>query len=348
MTARKAPATLKEVAAAAGVSISCVSVVMNGTRSGTRVSDKTRDLVIREAARLGYRPNAIGRSLQRRRTQVLGFLSTSFGLDAGNAFLADLIGGMQVACRDRDLALLLFTLRDDASVEESLHRLTDGYVDGLIVLGSGDHPVAASLADTHLPLVSIVDPIPGTPFVRADDVEGGRMLAESLARQGYEQILYRLPPYPVASVDDRLAAFRATSERLGMTVTLGANIHADTTAEVDERELNWIERHRGQRAAIVVWEDHTALATLALLRDHGVSVPEELGLAGYNGIATGPWPSPPLTTVKAPWREVAYEAVEMLVQLIEGESTESGRVLPVHVMCRATTQSMPVREPVLA
>ena len=332
----KIPATLKDVAAAAGVSISCASVILNGTKSGTRVSERTRNTVIQHAEILGYRPNAIGRSLQRRRTQVFGFISMVFTLDAGNEFLADLIGGMQEACRELDHALLLYSLQEDAGVDEWLRKLTDGYVDGLVVFGKVEHPVARALMGAHLPLVAIADPIGNMPCVRVDDWEGGERLAAELAALGYTHALYRLPTRPSISVEDRVTSFIAASSRLGIEVTLGSRVHADTGVDFTPAEQRWLEINGGPRSVVAVWEDHTAIPTVAILRDMGFRVPEDIGVVGFNGNAFGPW-VPSLTTIKAPWRKVARESVHMLLRQIEGLPIESTNVLPVHFVSGSTT-----------
>jgi DNA-binding LacI/PurR family transcriptional regulator len=334
----KSPATLKDVASAAGVSISCVSVVLNGTRSGTRVSDKTRSKVMECAARLGYRPNAIGRSLQRRRTQAIGFYSAQCDIDAGNTFLAELIGGMQEGCQKRDLALLLYNLHKGAGLDMSLQRLSDGYVDGLLVYGSSSNPVVGQLVHSHMPIVAIVDPIPGLPSVRIDDWRGGEAMAKELSDLGYERVLYRQPSCDAASVKDRTAAFANACSILGIEVTMGRNVHAHSGVEFSTKELEWLEGMQETHSAIAVWEDLTAVATMAQLRDMGVRIPEDVGVTGYNGSYTGPWPTAPLTTIRAPWREVAFRAVDLLVSQIEGESVEPTTILPVQFVRGTTTQ----------
>src|SRR4051812_370200 len=103
------PATLRQIADRVGVGPSAVAVVLNGARSGTKVSEKTRTAIQEAAKEMNYRPNVLARSLRRRRTGIVGFYSGYEFIDPRNQYIAEVMSGLQEGCGIHGLNLLLHT-----------------------------------------------------------------------------------------------------------------------------------------------------------------------------------------------------------------------------------------------
>lgn len=338
----KKPATLKEIAAHAGVGTAAASVVLNGAKSGTRVSDEKREAIIRVARELNYRPNGLARSLRMRRTGIVGYFSGYECIDPRNEYIAAIMGGLQAGCAGLGLDFLLYTPHIDLSPESVVANLSNGRLDGLIVTARPEHPISSLLAEAHLPVVAIADPLPGIPSVVADSHHGGRLQARHLADKGRWRVLYIPSDYPFLSVLDRYEGFIAEAEALGMEVVVGRPVHG-YHPEIDRHESllhpEDMTRFRMSDAptAVVAWDDAPAHRIASQLADAGLHVPEQVAVVGYNGCVPATEPRWKLSTVRAPWHGVGQAAVRTLHRLIEGAEVPLITTLPVEMIAGGTS-----------
>jgi len=325
MRDKKAP-TLRDVAHAAGVSPYTVSVVLNGARSNTRVSEATR-VRIREAAdSLQYHPNAIARGLARRRTNTVGVL---FGVlsstDAfANPYASGLLQGIVNESAARDFDVLLYTeyWRD---AERSAVRFRDGRSDGMILIAPlTDTDMVPGLASLPMPLVAI-SPDPATrpghvPCVDVDNVAGIRFAVEHLAGLGHRRIAHLMGNENVASVPLRRAAFCTAMAAVGLEVPPGylvpCTYDASTVPDVLPRVLALPE----PPTAIVAGNDNIAIAVLETARNLGIDVPGALSVVGFDDIPSSEKVTPKLTTVRQPLTEIGREAARLLLDRIDGRA----------------------------
>lgn len=331
--------TLKDVAAAAGVTPMAVSVALNGSSSRARVSEATRERIRAIAERLGYQANAVARSLHRRRTEVIGLWSgrTSFNADA--PFSAVVLHGLQIGCAEhgRDLLLrgaLAEGTRDDVAYRE----LADGRIDGAVIdVEPGDARLPA-LIRAGLALVGMVDPLPGVPCVLCDDAEAGRLLCAHLRERGHRRVLWRGRSVSVGSQDARYEAFVAEGRRCGVEVARVAFRYAEPGLTSAERALLDPSR-TGRCTAIVGFADHAVQRVLDDLDALGWAVPGDVAVAGFDGLRLflDATPRHRLTTVAMPWQEVARQAVGLLARIIDGEDVPERTILPVELLPGDTT-----------
>ncbi|HZP82673.1 MAG TPA: LacI family DNA-binding transcriptional regulator, partial [Chthonomonadaceae bacterium] len=199
---------------------------------------------------------------------------------------------------------------------------------GLIVHAPPDDPLVDLLAASHLPVVAIADAIPQLPSILVDDEAGGRIAAEYLAGRGHRRILYRNIDRPLVSAVRRHDAFCAAAARLGLQVRewRGEN---DTTLPEDTL-WTWLDAPPEQRpTAAFCWNDMAAYDLLAHCRQRGVRVPDDLAVLSFDGLPTPFGTVYQLTSIRAPWVEVARTAVSLLVAQINGETVANETVLPV-------------------
>jgi DNA-binding LacI/PurR family transcriptional regulator len=338
VAARRAP-TLRDVAAAARVDKTTVSVVLNGNKSGTRVSDATRRRIEAAAVELGYQPNAIARSLRTQRTGVIGFYSGHEFVNAHDLYLSEIISGLQDSCNAFRYDLLLHSAFRVHSTEALYAELANGKVDGLLLFASGDDALVNLLAASTMPAVAITDSVPNLPSVVVDDAEGGRLAARHLAAKGHRRVLYSTAgPLSRAyiSVVRRLEAFRETAAALGMTVLEAPAVDGNARLSDEQRAL--LTAPPGERpTAAVCWTDGAAHRIMKESRALGLRVPDDLAVIGYNGITTEFEPSYTLTTIRAPWSDVARTAVGQVVDRLRGKPIPGETVLPVTLVEGDTT-----------
>lgn len=339
--ARTRGITLKDVAKAAGVTPMAVSVALNGSTSRARVSDETRRRIQAIAEDLGYRANAIARSLHRRRTDIIGLWSGRKAFNVDSPFTATILHGIQLGCAEHGKDLLLHgavMVQGRDGDEVAYRELADGKIDGAIIDAEPDDPRIAGLRRAGLVLVSIVESIAGVPGVLCDDEAAGRLMCAHLHERGHRRVVWRSLAYSVSSQVARRAAFMDEARRLGMAVE-------QTTFDYDSpgltgRECGLLDPARSQRCtALVGFADNGVPRVLDDLDRLGWSVPGQVAVAGFDGLSQFMEPTPRhvLTTVAMPWREVARQAVGILAQLIDGKPVPPRSVLPVRLRVGTTT-----------
>jgi DNA-binding LacI/PurR family transcriptional regulator len=330
------PISLRDVAAKAGVSVNTVSCVLND-KKGAGISLATQERVRHAARELGYHPNAIARSLRRRSTNCIGYYRHAehgplFFLDPFNAAV---MTGLCAEC-DRQGKDLLIHGSLPRDLEQVYLELTNGKVDGLVMLTLRDDPFAARLAASHLPVVAIANATSMMPSVTVDDDAGGRLLATHLAELGHRRVLYRSEPYGFTSAERRLKGFLAAAAEHGMDVTL--SVPSRIMPELEEREIAMLtDRGPRRHTAIACWSDRLAFKVLAYCHKAGIRVPDDLAVVGFDGIETTFEMAYRLTTVRAPYDLVAETAVALLVEMINGKALPAETVLPVSLVAGDTT-----------
>ncbi|HVK02510.1 MAG TPA: LacI family DNA-binding transcriptional regulator [Armatimonadaceae bacterium] len=308
--------TAKDIGRELGLSQPTVSRVLSGA-TGYRVAPETRRRVLEAAARLGYRPNAVARSLRRKRTNIVGFYTGYGYLDARNAFLAEVIGGLQRAADPHRFDVLLHGVYRGASTDAVYGELVDGRVDGLFVHTHGEDPLVALLRESSLPVVALADDVPGIPSVIADDAGGTRLLLDYLWERGHRRIAYVRPATRFRSVEARVETFCEEMAARGGGAEEAApvlTIQVETAGPALDalRALPAAERP----TAVCCWNDLTAFNLIHACRERGVRVPEDLAVVGFDGLLAPHLTPRALVTIGANWNDVTARAMEILVDQI--------------------------------
>ena len=320
--------TLRDVAEQVAVSPFTVSVVLNGSKSNTRVSTATRERIIKAAQELGYQPNSLARALKRRSTNILGLYFGYGHLEPHDPFHAEVLTGLQRGCEASNKDLMIHYSFHRYSVDEVFSELVGGKIDGLVLIASPGDPLVERVRGSHLSVVAMTDAIEGVPSVVADDAAGSIAIAEHLHSKGHRTVLYRSCPGQSDSASRRQRAYEQKASELGMT-TIAARTN-DWKGMVSEEEARVLSRRAelGVTAA-VCWGDPSAHALLSFCKANGISVPTDLAVVGFNGIESPVEPAQVLTTVRAYWSNVAQQAVHLLVKSLGGQGVPSLTVLPV-------------------
>jgi len=308
--------TLEEVAAAAGVSRSTASRAING---GSRVSPEAQAAVDAAIARLGYTPNRAARSLVTRRTESIGLIFPEPDVRVlSDPFFASVIRGLNFALKDTDIQLVLLIAQPGDSLSRISRYLNNGHVDGAIVVSHHHKDQLEELIlKSHLPAVFV-----GRPFgsdehlhmVDVDNVAGGRAATEHLILRGRKRIAHISGPTDMAAGQDRLEGWRQAlrAAKLEPGPMHGGEFTTAMGADAMERIL----AEDPSIDAVFAGSDLMALGALRVLEQHGLRVPEDVAVVGYDDLGVSATSTPPLTTVVNPVTEMTrWATAELLHKL---------------------------------
>ena len=325
------PVTTYDIAQKLGLSQSTVSRILNGAQ-GYRVAENTRLRVLDEARRIGYRPNSIARSLRNQRTNIVGFYSGYGYLNARNAYIASVIGGLQQACDAEALDILLHGAFRQRTTDEVFGELVDRRIDGLFLHTLATDPLVELLVESSLPVVAISDALPGLASVVTDDQDGIRQTVEHLFARGHRRIAYLAPEPRFVSVENRVAAFLCEMHTRGEG---DARVIRSRGVELDM--LPNLLKMAGSPTAICCWNDLTAANLLVSCREFGIRVPTDLAIVGFDGVLDSRLMAQVLTTIVVPWDVLGQQAVALLMAQIRGDKVPRESCVPVRLVPGETT-----------
>ncbi|WP_374569031.1 LacI family DNA-binding transcriptional regulator [Ideonella sp.] len=304
--------TIKDVAREAGVSVATVSRVMNGHAA---VTPETRERIQRIAKELRFTPSSAARSLITRRTHTVGALLP----DLHGEFFSELIRGIDVAARARGLHLLVSSSHGSTAEASAALRAMHGRVDGLLLMSPHMDPaVISGSLPPGMPAVimnSGVDNTLHTTF-RVDNFGGAQAMVHHLASVGHRSIAFIAGPEDNHEAQERLRGYRsALAQALPGTPELV--LPGDFTDASGERAGHELLALSQRPSAVFAGNDMMALGCLAVMTQRGLSVPQDIALAGFDDIPICRYVHPPLTTVRVPIVELGALALAELASTIE-------------------------------
>ena len=322
------PATIRDVARAAGVSVATVSRALNGA---TNVLPETRQRIEEAARTLRFTPSGAARSLITRRTDTIGALLP----DLHGEYFSELIRGIDQAARARGLHLLVSSSHGDADEAAAALRAMNGRVDGLIVMSP--HADAEFLSHNlpgSLPAVLLnteVD-LPGHARFVVDNFGGAHLMTRHLAGQRRQRIAFISGPLGNHEAKERLRGYRA-GLGAGMRETV---FEGDFTEESGLSAGRRIALTKPRADAVFAANDMMAIGCLAALKEIGLRVPEDMALGGFDDIPIARYVSPALTTIRVPIAALGTAALDALVKAVETPATPAGplTVIPVELVVR--------------
>jgi LacI family transcriptional regulator len=315
--------TITQVAREAGVSTQTVSRVINNRPD---VSAQTRERVESIISRLGYQPNAIARSLTRRRSHTLGVVATGLEYFGSSRTLV----GIEQAAVEKGLSLLLCLLHEPAtdSGERVLKSLLARQVDGIIwavpEIGHNRAWLQMVVPQLKVPMVFLsMAPRPGLPVVTMDNRGGGQLAVEHLLAQGYRQIGMLTGPDDWWEARERQAGWQAALRHAGRPAEARQCVAGDWTARSGERGLEQLLAQCPDMDAVFASNDQMALGLLKAARHLGRRVPDDLAVVGFDDIPEAAFFYPPLTSVRQELTELGAQAVHTLARRLEAASGNS-------------------------
>jgi LacI family transcriptional regulator len=331
---RERPATLKDVAALAGVSIATVSKALNGRE---HVRQETRERVQRAADKLQFYPNTLAQGLLAGRTGTVGLLTN----DLEGRFSIPVLMGAEDAFGAGSTSVFLCDARGDAIREQHhLKALLSRRVDGLIIVGDTTNPRASLGHDLPVPVVYAYAPSsdPSDISVVSDNVSAGRMAAEHLVTCGRTRIAYVSGDVTYAAARDRVEGATDALRTAGLELLGGEAYYGAWSETWGRGAARTILSRFPDLDGVLCGSDQIARGVIDALREAGRTVPTDISVMGHDNweqIATQS--RPPLSTIDMNLQEVGRVAANLLFEAIEGHESPGLHPIACRLIARGTT-----------
>jgi DNA-binding LacI/PurR family transcriptional regulator len=314
-------ATSYDVARAAGVSQSAVSRCF---APGASIAPKTRELVMKVAAELGYRPNALAQGLISRRTNLVAVLISSLT----NLYYPEVLAELTHRLTARDMRVLLFALNAESDVNEALDQVFRHSVDGVICAALLSEAQVRMFEQHRVPLVlyNRTSPLAPAASISCDSVAGeqelvGRLLAAKHKRFG----VIAGPEDSSVGEERRRAVLECLAQAHIGDVPV---VRGDFSYESGVRGVRRLMEKGARFDALVCVNDLMAIGAIDACREEfGLHTPGDISVVGFDGSGPATWASYRVTSIRQPLRRMTEAAVTMLMERIEDPSTPPERRL---------------------
>jgi LacI family transcriptional regulator len=342
---RKQSVTIKDVARAAGVSVTTVSNVLND-RTGS-MSEDTLQRVVQVIESLHYRPNALARSLVTRRTATIGVVIA----EVETPLFLQALNTIEPIARGAGYTVLMSNARSLQEEDEVVQVLLEKRVDGLIFLSvserlADDYVLALQRQRVPAVLVNRAQSYERMDQINWDDEGGVVRAVEHLIEIGHRRIAHLCGPERRYSGEVRLRGYRTALERHGIAWRDDYVLPGDYTGDAEgwRRSTLALLEAEPQPTAIVASDDVVAATAIKTIQQQGLCVPDDVAVVGIDDQPFCTYLNPALTTVQLPVLQAGELAVEMLLDRMAGERSEAEHVtLPCSLVVRESCGSHPRR-----
>ncbi|WP_327590918.1 LacI family transcriptional regulator [Nonomuraea sp. NBC_00507] len=328
--------TRNDVARLAGTSPAVVSYVIN---NGPRpVSESARRRVLAAVEQLGYRPNAVARSLRSRRTWTIGVIASD---SAGGT--SPFFGQFTRACEEvawqRGYSVLFGNSAEDPDRAEGYIRaFLERQVDGLVLMRVPVSPERAEEMRGHIPVVTIDHQAP--PFfsrLAVDDEEGGYQATRHLLEHGHRRIGFVGGRLDITPVELRAAGWRRALVEAGVEARAGLVAESSLSLEGGYDAAFRLLSSGSRPTALFCSIDDQAIGAMRAAADLGLGVPGDVAVVGFDGAREAAYTVPGLTTISQPIGEMARHATGTLVGAIESADAEPvTKIFPAALVTRGS------------
>lgn len=328
---------LVDVAKRAGVGVGTASRVLNNHPS---VTEDKRRRVLAAIEEMDYQINGIARSLKANSTKTIGVLIP----DIANEFYAEVVRGMEDMAREQGYSYILSST--DSNTQKELRALSimrEKQVDGILMMS---HTVAPEMLECiehiALPTVLVASGM-SYPSVMSVDIDNRRAAYDAVAyliSLGHRSIaMVSGPANDLNGGAARLAGYRDAMRNSGCTVPNEyVLVGTDYTYRTGFEAMEHLLALEKKPTAVFLAGDYMAIGAIKAAVGHGISVPGQMAVMGFDNLAVAPYSAPSLSTVNQPRYQMGREAMRMLFCRIHGETLkQTNIVLPHELLCRQST-----------
>ena len=308
MGVKQRGATIRDVARSANVSIASVSRALNGHEN---VTAPTRARVMQAIADLGYVPNAAARSLSRAETHTIGVVVP----DLHGEFFSELLRGFDLAASEAGYLLLLSTMHADPALAGQALRVMHGRVDGLLVMAP---QLSAAEIDALVPadppcLQVFCEASSQRPTIGVDNHEGAREAGRHLVSIGRRRIVHIMGPRGNHDAEERCDALVATLRALDADPPIV--VEGDFREASGARTIDRLIASDTAFDAVFAANDMMAIGAMQALRAHGLRVPEDVAVIGFDDIPLAHYLG--LTTLRVSAADIGSSAMRRLIAILD-------------------------------
>lgn len=310
--------TIKDLAKKSGYSSSTVSKVLNGYKE---IGEDAKREILKVADELGYKPNYHARALKTNRTYNIGIVYHDHA-DSGlkNAFFAWIIDGIRLEAEKMgyDLTFLNGNIGDEKTtyLQHALYRGFDGVC---VICTDTNHPSFHELVhNKHFPVVTIDIPEENVTSVFSNNYQGIVTLMNHILDNGHKKIAYVHGNEGLFVTNDRLRAYKDTLTKNSIDINNQYIISSEyRNTSLTEQAIRTLLDLENPPTCIMLSDDFAALGAFNVLRERGLTCPDDISLAGYDGIQTIRYMSPRLTSIEQNCDLIGKTAFRKLFSLIE-------------------------------
>jgi DNA-binding LacI/PurR family transcriptional regulator len=328
--------SIKDIARLARVSHPTVSRAL---QNSPLVNAKTAEKIRRIAKESGYKASAVARGLVNRRTRTIGLVVTTIA----DPFTSEVVSGIEQAAYDHGYCVFLADSNADPDRERKIvQAFAEQRVDGIIVTSSRVGALYLPLlSEMMVPIILVNDQYPGA-FVHSVMIcnqEGSRAATEHLVELGHRRIAFIGDQFGYQSDTERFAGYKEALKSAGIPINPELLVRGDGKAEAALRAMDQLLALRNPPTAVCCYNDMSALGAMRSIRMHGLRVPEDISVTGFDDLFVASYADPPLTTVRQPMRRMGQIAMEDLIKLMNGkESVVSAKIKPELIVRHSTAK----------
>jgi LacI family transcriptional regulator len=309
------PISLRTLGEYLDLSPATISLVLNNAPGVRSIPQETRDRVVAAAKKFDYRPSFYARSLRGQRSFLIGVLVP----ELSDGYSVHILDGMEEILMEEGYFYLTASHRRKADlIEEYPRLLMDRSVEGFLVIDTA--------LQHSLPLPAIAVPghrsIPGVTNIVLDHRRAAELSLRHLHQLGHRRIAFMRGRPSSSDAADRWNCLMAVSRELGIEIAPELTMQVENTTSTPELGFpitNELLQRTRKFTAIVAFNDLAAVGSIRALRNHGLRVPEDVSVVGFDDFEAAAYYNPSLTTIRQPLREMGSIATRLLLAKIRGE-----------------------------
>ncbi len=286
------------------------------------VKEKTKDIILKVAEELNYTPNAIARSLIKKKTNTLGVVL----FDISDTFFAEILNGIEKVSRKNNYNILLCNANYDPDIElQSIKILLEKRIDGLLICPTQKNNKYVDLLKTmDIPFVLLNrrTNLIKCDYVVNDYIYGAYIAINYLIKKEYKDIYFIYSNKQTSTCNERIRgckkAFIENKISLKKLKLFYCERNIDSFYDFT---LNNV-KYSGERIGIFVWNDNMSFGAYRAIVEMGLRIPEDVGLIGYDNIKISKYFPKPLTTINNPSYEIGIKATKLLISKIESRNSK--------------------------
>jgi LacI family kdg operon repressor len=311
-------ATIRDVASAAKTGKTSVSRYLNGEQH--LLSDSLKERIGRAISLLDYQPSQMARSLKSGQTRLIGLILA----DITNPYSVDVMRGVEAACRQEGLTLLVCNTNNELDQEKHYLQLLSSYrVDGIVVNAVGMREAAIStLQQANLPMVLIDRKVANfaCDVIGLKNVEATQMMTDHLVKQGFEALLFVSEPATVNTRFDRLRTFLQRMQQSPQLTGEQGEIELYNTEGLDNLLREFVARHADKHKAVMCVNGALTLQVARAMQRLNLRWGPDIGLSGFDELVWADLAGVGITTLKQPTYDMGVAALRQLVTRIQGNT----------------------------
>ncbi|WP_214793850.1 MULTISPECIES: LacI family DNA-binding transcriptional regulator [unclassified Exiguobacterium] len=329
--------TIYDLAKKTGFSITTVSKALNNYKD---VSEKTRAKILQAAAEMDYLPNAHAQSLSTKKSWAIGVMfSEANEVGMKHPFFNGIIESFRHATEEHGYDLIFASRnlrnRDMSYLEHFKHRAVDGIV---VICSDRMDEQVQELMQSDIPIVVVDMDSANCSVVFSDNTEGARMAVNYLYELGHRHIAHIAGDSSIDAGAARVKGYELAMHALDLPIQPGYLVNAGFfSVEEGKQAMEQLLQLPSPPTAVFVAGDQMAIGAIEAVHEHGLRVPEDISIIGYDDIEMIKYITPKLTTIRQDTDEIGEAAAELLIeQMTAKERRTERRVIPVRLIERAS------------